>query len=332
MNVVSGTALYEAVQAYSRGSKRYWIASPYLGRDSHNIFSDTFHEARDTRFVLDVKSGAVDRKELERVRKWAGNLNVRTLRRLHAKIYIFDKACIVTSANLSLVAFERNHEIGHVLTGAADMKRVRTFFTSLWKKASTVTPKQVNALPTSPKWGTTSKDGTNAVRAHTSIDKWDKDPNSEDDDALVGAGETVEIDALIAPRLRERIANELKRMNLPRSGVIVLPYGVREASTIYRKGWLFDTSYSFGTRTKTWKIGAEREIGKVISVIKVGGTTVLLYRSAVKTYRIDPIVLNAAKKLHIYRGDPDSFEIRDYLQIVKRRKALHAKPKATSER
>ena len=222
IEMVRDTALYTAVRRLSSDSKRVWVPSPYLGRGARNIFAPSFMTATDKRLLVDIKSGYVDKAELAAFRTWAPD-GTRTLRRLHAKIYVFDKGAIITSANLSRNAFERNREVGVVLTGS-DMAIARNAFVALYKGGRTISAAQVKALP-KRKISLAERGGSNeGTGKHTTIDPWEamaRDP----DQAAAGsrtqppdgvAGPTCECDDSIPKLARERIAAELKQRKLRR--------------------------------------------------------------------------------------------------------------------
>lgn len=55
---------------------------------------------------------------------------------LHAKVYLFgDTRAIVTSANLTLAALERNHEFGFVTDNDAIIDQCKDYFNDLWSKS-----------------------------------------------------------------------------------------------------------------------------------------------------------------------------------------------------
>lgn len=318
--IVKDTQLYHAVSDASRDSKRCWIASPYLGRDGHNVLDSSFLDAKDRRLLIDVRSGNVDRLEAEYLRTWAGKGKLQTLRRLHAKIYIFDSACIVTSANLSLGAFERNREIGVVFTGKA-MKPVINLFSALWKDARAVKPSDIANLPKKriSGDGTGKEDDTQA--AHTEVDAWDElsgptvplEPEEEED-----AAPTFESDGPIAPPLREKIAAELKARGLQKCDFLTSDLGARDAKKSFRRSLMFDASYEHGTRRKTWKNGVWRSVNQVKAVFTVGSHVVVAFR-VLKRYTVDSVLLRAAKKLRVYQGKPNGVQIREYLNRARKR-------------
>lgn len=63
---------------------------------------------------------------------------IRGIRNLHAKLYLFGGTrAIVTSANLTLAALDRNHEFGIVAEDAGIVSSCQQYFDDLWAKACT---------------------------------------------------------------------------------------------------------------------------------------------------------------------------------------------------
>lgn len=88
-----------------------------------------------TRFNLaDFAEGVSDITALRRVLKAGGR--VRGIRNLHAKLYLFGTSrAIVTSANLTGAALDRNAEFGVVLQDAAGIAACSAYFDRLWAQA-----------------------------------------------------------------------------------------------------------------------------------------------------------------------------------------------------
>lgn len=86
-----------------------------------------------TRFNLDdFADGVSDIGALRRVLAAGGQ--VRGIRGLHSKLYLFgsDRA-IVTSANLTRAALDRNHEFGAVVQDVAGIAACHSYFNRLWE-------------------------------------------------------------------------------------------------------------------------------------------------------------------------------------------------------
>jgi phosphatidylserine/phosphatidylglycerophosphate/cardiolipin synthase-like enzyme len=328
VRIVNSTELYAEIRELSKGSKRIWIASPYLGRNGHNIFDPSFQQAADTRFLTDVKSGFVDKAELKGMRLWAPGRS-RTLRMLHAKLYIFDDSAVVSSANLSLSAFERNYEVGVIYTGM-DAKQVRNAFSLLYKKGAEITPGHISALPRRRVSGGPGEKGTSAK--HTEVEIWDEtvpataskhqDTNNDPDEP--NAAPTFETDYEVAEAIRKRVDKAQKRLRLRRSQAVLWDAGVRAARKQYRVGSIFDTSLEIGSKKVTWNKKAQRAIGSVESVINVAGKGVIFYKTVAK-YRVDAVLRRAAKDLRIYSGRPSSFQMVEYVRRVKARRKVVAR-------
>jgi PLD-like domain len=75
--------------------------------------------------------------DLDALRKLlAAGGQVRGIKNLHAKLYLFGVSrAVVTSANLTGAALDRNAEFGAVLGGAADIGACRAYFDQLWSRA-----------------------------------------------------------------------------------------------------------------------------------------------------------------------------------------------------
>jgi type II restriction enzyme len=65
---------------------------------------------------------------------------MRSLAHLHAKVYMFDTAAVITSANLTLGGLSRNIEYGVMVTDEDTMKEIRTDFEEMFLRASPIKP------------------------------------------------------------------------------------------------------------------------------------------------------------------------------------------------
>lgn len=85
-----------------------------------------------TRFNLaDFAEGVSDIEALRELLKVGAD--IRGIKNLHAKIYLFGSSCaIITSANLTKAALERNHEFGLVAEDESLIKACRGYFGNLW--------------------------------------------------------------------------------------------------------------------------------------------------------------------------------------------------------
>ena len=72
--------------------------------------------------------------------------DIRGIKNLHAKIYLFgDSRAIITSANLTKAALERNHEFGLIAEDKSLIKTCRDYFDNLWNRSGkNLLPKQLD--------------------------------------------------------------------------------------------------------------------------------------------------------------------------------------------
>ena len=75
------------------------------------------------------------------------NARVRGVRNLHAKLYVFGASrAVITSANLTDAALNRNHELGVVAEDAETIAACRIYFDNLWQHAGNdLRPDQLEA-------------------------------------------------------------------------------------------------------------------------------------------------------------------------------------------
>ena len=88
-----------------------------------------------TRFNLaDFSEGVSDIAALRKLKTAGGS--VRGVKDLHAKMYLFGSTrTIITSANLTGAALDRNHEFGLVSEDSAIIEACRRYFDNLWDRA-----------------------------------------------------------------------------------------------------------------------------------------------------------------------------------------------------
>lgn len=133
--IISGQALVETIRTKCDSvSSRLWIASPYIGdfRQVHRILGDRWMDKDiDVRVITDNESGFI--KENTYKKFIENGAEVKHVLGLHAKIYIVDNWCLVTSANLTGTAFSSREEIGCALEDADDVMKI---FEQWWSNAS----------------------------------------------------------------------------------------------------------------------------------------------------------------------------------------------------
>ncbi len=139
--IYSYSSLAETLRKHCDGVKhRIWICTPFIGhrKDILRIIGGTWKKSDiDFRVITDMETGFIRQDTFDEFINNHPN-SIRSLKSLHAKIYIVDDWCLVSSANLTGTAFSKRYEIG---TDDVNLKEVETFFNSLWenKKAKLVT-------------------------------------------------------------------------------------------------------------------------------------------------------------------------------------------------
>lgn len=115
---------------------RVWICTPFIGgiKDVLRIISGSWKRSDiDFRVITDIETGFMRQDTFDDFIENHPN-SIRTLKSLHAKIYIVDDWCLVSSANLTGTAFSKRYEIG---TDDVNISEMETFFNSLWENKKT---------------------------------------------------------------------------------------------------------------------------------------------------------------------------------------------------
>lgn len=136
--ILSGQHLVNALREHcDQAKERIWIASPYIGsfKDVQKIIGGNWMRSHiDFRVLTDVESGFI-RHDTYTGFIASPHTEIRSLFNLHAKIYLIDDWCLLTSANLTGMAFSARHEVGQVVSGP---EQVVKLFDQWWKKAQAV--------------------------------------------------------------------------------------------------------------------------------------------------------------------------------------------------
>jgi len=178
---LSCTELYEMIQKKSLETKDIlWVCSPNLGEGAHQVFSQEIlrNTAADTRFMFRVsdfyiKSGDVNPYEIQYFMEHFNGDNVKSHDNFNSNIYIFDNSALITSANLTELAFESSVETGLLLEGS-DVNEVKSFFNSLWENAKTIRELQkLKKMWNVEKSGNLSD--SKKTKPHTQIKNWTDD-------------------------------------------------------------------------------------------------------------------------------------------------------------
>ncbi len=127
--------------------RRIWIASPYIGslKDVKKIIGGKWKlPSIDCRVLTDIEAGFI-RQDM--FYEFINNqIEIRSLSSIHAKIYIVDDWCLITSANLTGTAFLCRYEMG---LATDDIAEIENTYLRWWNNADGVTKlpkKQQKAL------------------------------------------------------------------------------------------------------------------------------------------------------------------------------------------
>jgi len=144
--------LLNIVKHLSREAReRVWVASPYVGNDSYQVFDENLRSMDDVRFIIDfsrnnVAMGATNPWGVEQLAEIGNVRNSHLPDDLHAKVFIFDDQAIVGSPNLSWKALRSNIEAAVVVKDRNLVERIVAFFKKLWNAAEPVEPSQIEQM------------------------------------------------------------------------------------------------------------------------------------------------------------------------------------------
>ena len=165
--ILSGQHLVNALREHcDQAKERIWIASPYIGnfKDVQKIIGGNWMRSHiDFRVLTDVESGFI-RHDTYTGFIASPHTEIRSLFNLHAKIYLIDDWCLLTSANLTGMAFSARHEVGQVVSGP---EQVVKLFDQWWKKAQAV-----SSLPPSPSKTLTNREDSIKYKALYKLPKY----------------------------------------------------------------------------------------------------------------------------------------------------------------
>lgn len=136
--ILSGQDLVNTLNSHcNTASQRIWIASPFIGSEKEvfQIIGGNWMRSNiNFRILTDIDAGFIREDTFNEI-KTTTNSEIRTLLSLHAKIYLIDDWCLITSANLTGTAFSRRYEIGQECN---DIPQIEALFSAWWEKATPV--------------------------------------------------------------------------------------------------------------------------------------------------------------------------------------------------
>ena len=135
--ILYGQDLVKTLREHCDNAKeRIWIATPFIGsiKDVKRIIGGTWMRSSiDTRILTDVEAGFIKKDTFDEFKNY--NIEIHSLQSLHAKIYIVDDWCLLTSANLTGTAFSCRYEVGTELN---DISKIEELFDCWWNLGTVV--------------------------------------------------------------------------------------------------------------------------------------------------------------------------------------------------
>ena len=148
MKVIQGQDLVNELRNLSeKVTKRLWISVPYIGSQVNvrKILGKAWFDKPSVSVKLLTDTSDLNSIDTETLQLFYERGPVRTILGLHAKIYIIDDQCIITSANLTNTAFAKRHEIG-IKLDAIETKNVLIIFNDWWKQGRNINPNELNKI------------------------------------------------------------------------------------------------------------------------------------------------------------------------------------------
>jgi len=148
MNLLYGQDLVNELRKLAENVKsRLWIAVPYIGNVEavKRILGEEWVTNKNISVRLLTDINEQNNFNSETLKLFHGIGAIRSLVGLHAKVYIIDNKCLITSANLTSTAFTKRHEVGFVLS-EEDTAQSITYFEFLWKISIDVIEKDLKPI------------------------------------------------------------------------------------------------------------------------------------------------------------------------------------------
>ncbi|MBI5805809.1 phospholipase D family protein [candidate division TA06 bacterium] len=148
MKLLFGPQLVRELRTFADNvSYRLWVAVPYIGSpiSIRKILGKQWFDNPSVNVKLLTDTSDLSCINTETLQLFHDRGQVKTLLGLHAKIYIVDDICIVTSANLTSTAFSKRHEIGFGCD-SEETKQIIALYNSWWQLAENVKPDQLHKI------------------------------------------------------------------------------------------------------------------------------------------------------------------------------------------
>jgi hypothetical protein len=122
--------------------KRIWIASPFIGNweSVRRILGKKWldDDNVEVKLLTDITNNGknINKKTFDFIRNKG---EVKSIKGLHAKIYIIDDLAIITSANLTGTAFSKRYEVG-ILLSKNESKTTIDLYNNWWNNVAEIVP------------------------------------------------------------------------------------------------------------------------------------------------------------------------------------------------
>lgn len=138
MEFVTGQQLIDKLSALCRNvKKRLWIAVPFIGNwvAVRKILGRTWVDDGNVivRLITDISE--IGNLNCETIKCFRDRGEIKTLKGLHAKVYIIDDSAVLTSANLTGTAFSKRYEAGIILSNHEIESLIR-LYTDWWENVA----------------------------------------------------------------------------------------------------------------------------------------------------------------------------------------------------
>ncbi|PIV62315.1 MAG: hypothetical protein COS14_02315 [Bacteroidetes bacterium CG02_land_8_20_14_3_00_31_25] len=146
MDIIYGNQLVNLLRKSADTiTERLWIAVPFIGglETTRKIIGRNWIENPKIFIRLLTDTNEFNNFNSETIQLFKNRGEIRHLAGLHAKIFILDNKCLLTSANLTNTAFAKRHEIG-IFLDKKHSQKVIDIFEEWWNKSKQVTLENLN--------------------------------------------------------------------------------------------------------------------------------------------------------------------------------------------
>lgn len=148
MIILTGQQLVNAIRKEAdKIKKRLWIAVPFIGSQNSvtSVLGSKWFENPKISIKLLTDASDFSNFNLSALQLFLQRGEIRDLLGLHAKVYLIDDICFITSANLTNTAFSKRYEIGFVVKGKY-VNEIENVFRIWWKISKPIENIKINKI------------------------------------------------------------------------------------------------------------------------------------------------------------------------------------------